>query len=116
MMKIFKHKPYLRDDILSEHKEKLIHIEQEITKQLTDYENFDGIDFCDVNAGGIQIRGHHKQINGYTYGKQPTIKYDFSNYLECIDEFVQMWKEYDTPNKVRDEQWFIEQGEKYGWD
>ena len=116
MMTIFKHKPYLRDNILNEHNDKLIHIEQVITNQLTEYENFDGIDFCDVSASGIQIRGHHKQINEYTYGKQPTIKYDFSNYLECIDEFVEMWKEYDTPKNVRDEQWFIKQGEMYGWD
>jgi hypothetical protein len=69
----FKHVPYLKEEILVEHKDQLLHIENEITKQLNEYPNFEGIDFCDVSAGGIQIRGHHKQIKGYTYGKQLTI-------------------------------------------
>ena len=52
-----------------------MYIESQINKCLCGFENFQGIDFCNVGAGGIQIRGHHKQIKGFTYGSQPTIKY-----------------------------------------
>jgi len=112
----FKYKPYLSEEIITEHMDELTQIEKEVTERLKDFPNFTGIDFCNVGAHGIQIRGHHKEIKRYTYGTQPTIKYDFSNYLDCIQEFVGMWKEYDTPEKIRNEKLFIADGEKYGWD
>lgn len=112
----FRYKPFLKLDILEEHKEQLMYIEKEINNQLLYFENFQGIDFCDVSAGGIQIRGHHKKIKGYTYGSQPTIKYDFSNVEQVIYEFVEMWKERDNPTSVNKNLSFIRWGEKYGWD
>lgn len=112
----FKHTPYLSVSIIENHLQELLYIENKITEALKDFENFQGIDFCNVSAGGIQIRGHHKRIKNYTYGIQPTIKYDFSNIEECIQEFIEMWKQYDTPEKVNVELRFIEDGEKYGWD
>lgn len=75
----FRYKPYLKLEMLKEHLKDFMYIESQINKCLCGFENFQGIDFCNVGAGGIQIRGHHKQISGYTYGSQPTIKYDFSN-------------------------------------
>lgn len=113
---IFKYKPFLKEKLLTDNLDKLIYIESQIENELNEYENFKGIDFCDVSAGGIQIRGHHKEISGYTYGSQPTIKYDFSNYLDCIKQFIEMWKEHDAPEKVKSQQRFIADGEKYGWD
>lgn len=115
-LETFKHVPFLSLNILEEHLDELIYIENKINEALKSYENFEGIDFCDVHAGGIQIRGHHKQIKGYTYGDQPTLNYDFSNIEECIQEFINMWKYYDTPEKVKNELDFIADGEKYGWD
>lgn len=97
----FRHEPYLKLDILQEHLKELMYIEEEINKCLVGFENFQGIDFCDVSAGGIQIRGHHKQIKGYTYGSQPTIKYDFSNVEEVISEFIDMWRKADRSGQVR---------------
>lgn len=88
----------------------------EINTALKDYPNFDGVDFCDVGAGGIQIRGHHKQIEGYTYGSQPTIKEDLSDITEKTQEFIDMWKAEDTPTKVSKFKEFISIGKKYGWD
>lgn len=114
--KLFKHQPFLNEEILSTNLSKLLEIDKSITDQLSEYPNFDGIDFCDVSAGGIQIRGHHKEISGYTYGSQPTIKYDFSNYKECISDFIDMWKHQDNEKSVSSQKRFIEQGEKYGWD
>ena len=88
----------------------------EINTALKDYPNFDGVDFCDVGANGIQIRGHHKQIGGYTYGYQFTIKEDLSDIAEKTQEFIDMWKVEDTPAKVSKFNEFISFGEKYGWD
>jgi hypothetical protein len=111
-----KYLSYLHEEIYEKHKNDFIKIQNEITEQLKDYPNFNGIDFCDVSAGGIQIRGHHININGYSYGDQPTIEYDFSNVDECIKQFVKKWKEYDNPDNYRLFIKFIENGEKYGWD
>jgi len=116
----FKHKPYFSHGTNEKnsisHIKDYIKIENAIESQLKNYENFDGIDFCDVNANGIQIRGHHKKIKNHTYGSQPTIKYDFSNCDEAVDDFVNMWKEIDNPVSINKELSFIAAGEKYGWD
>jgi len=112
----FQHMPYVTLKTLKEHEDDLLLIESDICKLLSGFENFDGIDFCDVSANGIQIRGHHKQIKGYTYGSQPTIRYDFSNKDDIVMEFVSMWHTYDRPEKINREKVFIADGEKYGWD
>lgn len=112
----FQREPYLKDNILEKHYDKLMYIETQINEKLADFENFDGIDFCDVRAGGIQIRGFHKEIKGYTYGDQITIEYDFSNCEDAIDKFVNMWKNADTPEKVESYKDFIAAGERWGWD
>lgn len=88
----------------------------EINTALKDYPNFDGVDFCDVGANGIQIRGHHKQVKRYTYGNQLTIKEDLSNIIEVTEEFIDMWKQLDIPEKVQKFIDFLEMGKKYGWD
>lgn len=112
----FKYKPFMRVELLEKCKNTLVKIEQSINKLLSEYENFQGIDFCDVSAGGIQIRGHHAQIKGYTYGRQLTIQYDMSNSLDMVAEFVEMWRAVDTPEKIASEKLYIFEGEKYGWD
>lgn len=108
--------PYVTLDTLEKYKDQMLHIEETINKYLAGFENFEGIDFCDVYAGGIQIRGHCKQIKGYTYGGQPTIKYDFSNAEDVIWEFIKMWGEIDNTESIRSQLAFIRDGEKYGWD
>ena len=112
----FKYKPYMGEEMLVDHLEELKYIENAITERLVKFPNFTGIDFCNVGARGIQIRGHHQQIKGYTYGSQPTIKYDFSNYLDTADEFVAMWEKNDIPERIYREIAMIADGEKYGWD
>ena len=57
---MFKYRPYLSIKMLINHAEQLHKIEQDIEEGLKDNENFEGVDFCDVSAGGIQIRIHHK--------------------------------------------------------
>lgn len=108
--------PYVSQFILEKFKGEMVRIEKLINKGLEDYPNFLGIDFCDVHANGIQIRGHHKEIKGYTFGTQPTINYDFTNKNEVITEFIDMWKAHDTPEELERFKRFITDGEKYGWD
>lgn len=116
MISKFDSQPFMNIKMIEEHFEELMFIQNDIHKKLKGYENFLGIDFCNVSAGGIQIRGHHKNITGYTYGEQPTIKYDFSNIKEAISEFVNMWFEYDFDEYISREKDIIAFGEKYGWD
>lgn len=116
MISKFDFQPFMNIKMIEEHFEELMFIQNDIHKKLKGYENFLGIDFCNVSAGGIQIRGHHKNITGYTYGEQPTIKYDFSNIKEVISEFVNMWFDYDCDEYISREKDFIAFGEKYGWD
>lgn len=116
MISKFDFRPYMYIEMIEEHFKELMFIQNDIHKKLKGYENFLGIDFCNVSAGGIQIRGHHKNITGYTYGEQPTIKYDFSNIKEVISEFVNMWFDYDCDEYISREKDFIAFGEKYGWD
>lgn len=116
LLKQFDFMPYLSIEVIQDRFNDLIKIQHEINKKLAGYENFLGIDFCNVGANGIQIRGHHKEIKGYTYGLQPTIKYDFSNIDDVIKEFVEIWWEYDTQERISKEKRFIADGEKYGWD
>lgn len=115
-IKTFRYMPYLSHKCIEEHFSELLKCENFINKLLDNFENYEGIDFCDVSAGGIQVRIHHKQIKGYTYGHQHTIKYDFSN-IEDIpilvaSEFIKI----DKPEYISAELKFIKDGEKYGWD
>lgn len=107
---------FLSKEMFDEHKDDFIKIGNEIKEKLSNYPNYIGCDFCDVNAGGIQIRGHHKDIKNYTFGEQVTIKYDFSNIDKVADEFASYWKEADQPKNVSDYKRFLRMGEKYGWD
>ena len=112
----FWRKPYVSISTLEKYKGEMIRIEKLINKELVDYPNFLGIEFCDVHINGIQIRGHHKEINNYSFGLQPTIKYDFTNKNEVITEFVEMWKQHDTPENVEKYKKLIISGENHGWD
>lgn len=115
----FRHKPYVSYSILKEHKDVFINIENLVNKLLDGFENYDGIDFCDVGASGIQIRIHHKMIKGYTYGKQHTILYDFSNVadggVEMAMTVVKEFLDNDNDDSIRQELDMIADGEKYGW-
>ena len=106
---------FLKKPMLEKHKEDFERIRQRITEALKDYENFDGVNFVDVNARGIQVNGLHKKTGRY-YFHTVTIKYDFSNVDEAIEDFVNGWKHYDNPSYISDFLWFLEMGEKYGWD
>ena len=52
---------FLKKPMLEKHKEDFERIRQRITEALKEYENFDSVDFVDVNARGIQISGKNKK-------------------------------------------------------
>lgn len=106
---------YLHEDVYKEHMNDFIYINKQITNRLKDYPNFNGIDFCDVHAGGIQIRGRHKKFPTHTFGDQITIQYDFSNIEQAINDFAEMWKYFDEPDYIKEYKQFLTDGEKYGW-
>lgn len=110
------HSSYILDSYYEHYRKIFEAAIAEINEGLKEYSNFDGVDFSDVGANGIQIRGHHKEIKGRTYGTQPTIKYDLSNITDTVSEFIEMWKQEDTTQKVNDYKRFLELGDKYGWD
>lgn len=112
----FYRRPYVETKILEENKGAMVKIEREIRKGLKKYHTFKGIDFFDNHKDGIVISGHHLKVDGYVYGKQIILKYDFSNKDTVVKEFVEMWKKFDTPQRVKEYKSFIKDGKKYGWD
>lgn len=115
-IKCFDHVPLIDIQKLVANREALIDIQNKINEKLKNYPNFDSIDFCDVGANGIQIRLHHKQINGYTLSEQATLKYDLSNIEEAIDTSVNNFIAFDTEDNIKGYKEFLAEGDKYGWD
>lgn len=115
-IKCFDHVPLVDIKKLVANREALISMQNKINEKLKNYPNFDSIDFCDVGANGIQIRLHHKQINGYTLSEQATLKYDLSNMEEVIDESVENFIKFDTKDNIKGYKEFLAEGDKYGWD
>ena len=111
----FGYVPYVDTEYLIENYKTLKDIENAIDKELCRYSNYNGIDFCDVSAGGIQIRLHHKEIGGYTVGQQFTLKYDLSNLNEAIEFVVAEFKRVNTSEYIKEKKDFIRIGEATGW-
>lgn len=112
----FDYEPYLKKPLLLAFEDLLLDLQEYINKELKDYPNFLGVQFIDVSAGGIQIRGFHKDVVGYSYGRQTTIKYDMSNAYEAADEFIVSWKANDNNESLSSTLRFIKTCEEYGWD
>lgn len=115
-IKCFDHVPLIDIKKLVANREALINIQNKINEKLKNHPNFDSIDFCDVGANGIQIRLHHKQINGYTLSEQATLKYDLSNIEEAIDTSVNNFIAFDTEDNIKGYKEFLAEGDKHGWD
>lgn len=105
---------YLRG--YKDRKEDFDKIRQMIADKLKNFPDFNGVDFADVRAGGIQICGKHKQIRGFYYSGMPTINYDFSNINEAVDDFVEKWKQADNPTSVEVYKKLIADCTRWGWD
>lgn len=104
---------YIKQETYDLYAEILLGIEKEITEALIGT-NFDRLDFCDVCAGGIQVRCFHKEIPCYCY-IQATLDYDMANRDELVDEFIEMWRKEDNDRTYDRYREFLDYGEKYGW-
>lgn len=106
---------YLKYEWIKQHRDELLKLKKELDKLVEKYENLVGYDFCDVSAGGVQVRLKHKEIKNYTFGRQITIKYDCSNINEVLDLVEKAWVEDDTEENVNFDKRMIADCEKWGW-
>lgn len=106
---------HLSESTIFKYKDKLTKIDEEIHALLADCPNFHGIDFTE-DSHGINMRGHHIEIPRYPYGSEVKLNKDLSYSEECVQRFVQEWREEDNPRTFRMYFDFLKDGEKYGWD
>ena len=90
-------------------------LRETLAHELSDCPNFVGVDFCDVGAGGVQVRGHHKDVSSHVYC-HVTLPYDFSNVAQVVEEFIAAWRAADNPEYLHYYQYFLAEGKKWGWD
>ena len=110
----FDNQPFLNDDYQNQYF-KLILAQEKVKNRLKDRPNFAGITFSDVSAGGIQIKASNKQVP-YITMSDATIKYDFSNIDEAVDECVEGFVKTDNEKSIKSALQFYNDGCKYGWD
>ena len=89
----------VRDEFPWDFAARLEIIRRDIGKALAGCEKFDGILFCDVSGGGINIQLLHKDTPGYSVGEQVQINYDFSNWVSIVGDAVAAWNDTDEINK-----------------
>ena len=107
---------YADEQEIDEHINEVERIITEINAELIKHETFDRIDFCDVSAGGIQIRLFTKAMPCASIGEQKTILHDWSNVDEVIRDVIAEYEYRDTPENIQSFVDFIDFGNKYGWD
>ena len=105
--------PFLSDDYQNQYF-KLVLAQEKAKNMLKDRPNFVGIIFNDVGASGIQIQAKNKQVPINI--SDATIKYDFSNIDEAVDECVKSFIETDNEKSITSALQFYNDGCKYGWD
>lgn len=109
----FDYTPYLSRTYEDKYLE-LVRAQNIVNERLKDYEDYGGVRFSDVSAGGIQMT----PVNNKTPISlaSATIKYDFSNVDEAIDEAVRDFIKTDNEKEIKYANSFYEDGMKYGWD
>lgn len=75
----FHKRPFIKREFLTKIKPELIELQYVISIIFDGHEEFDGVRFSDVSAGGIQV---------YAAGYHETIKYDLSNKVSVIGSFI----------------------------
>lgn len=109
----FDHVPYLSKVYENKYPE-LVRAQNIVNERLKDHENYGGVRFSDVSASGIQMT----PVNNKTPISlaSATIRYDFSNVDEAIDEAVRDFIKADNEKEIKYANRFYEDGMKYGWD
>ena len=109
----FDYVPYLSKVYENKYPE-LVRAQNIVNERLKDHENYGGVRFSDVSASGIQMT----PVNNKTPISlaSATIRYDFSNVDEAIDEAVRDFIKTDNEKEIKYANHFYEDGMKYGWD
>lgn len=109
----FDYAPYLSKVYENKYSE-LVRAQNIVNERLKDYEDYGGVRFSDVSASGIQMT----PVNNKTPISlaSATIRYDFSNVDEAIDEAVRDFIKTDSEKEIKYANRFYEDGMKYGWD
>lgn len=110
----FDNQPFLSDDYKDQYF-KLVLAQEKVKSRLKNRPNFASITFNDVGASGIQIQAKNKQVP-YISISDATIKYDFSNIDEAVDECVKGFIETDNEKSTTSALQFYNDGCEYGWD
>lgn len=79
----FANRPHIKVELLQRIKPTLLQINDALDRLFEDYKDFNGVRFCDVGANGIQI---------YAAAHMETLKYDLSNKIELLKEFISAYK------------------------
>ena len=110
----FDNLPFLNDDYQNQYF-KLVLAQEKVKSRLKDRPNFAGVMFSDVSAGGIQIKASNKQVP-YISMSDATIKYDFSNIDEAVDDVVNQFLSTDNEENIKSANDFFKTSMEYGWD
>ena len=110
----FDNPPFLNDDYQNQYF-KLVLAQEKVKDRLKDRPNFAGVMFSDVSAGGIQIKASNKQVP-YITMSDATIKYDFSNIDEAVDDVVNQFLSTDNEENIKSANDFFKTSMEYGWD
>ena len=104
----------INDDVYNKHAKEIDSSLLELCKKLGSIIN--SIVFSDVHAGGIQMGGclRAEGCSEYIYD-DVTIRYDWSNFKECIKLFEKKFTNIPKQN-VDYFNDFVKAGEEYGWD
>ena len=109
----FDYTPYLSKAYENKYPE-LVRAQNIVNERLKDHKNYGGVRFSDVSASGIQMT----PVNNKTPISlaSATIRYDFSNVDEAIDEAVRDFIKTDNEKEIKYANRFYQDGMKYGWD
>ena len=118
-MKLFENIVGLEKSKVEGYQKKADDIRVAIENKMDSFENFDSISISsgkDDDAIILSIHSINKKIKGYFFGK--CVKVNMDNYTveEVIDRFEKNWLEFDTPEKIKERNDFINLGNKFGWD
>lgn len=118
-MKLFENIVGLEKSKVEDYQKKANEIRVAIENKMNSFENFDSISISsgkDDDATVLSIYSFNKKIKGYFFGKR--IKVNMNNYTveEVVEKFEKNWIEFDTPEKIKDKNDFINLGNKFGWD
>lgn len=101
--------------VLTDNKETIDYIMEEIRLQLRNRETFKDVIAQDLNYT-VRICGILTTVPSYVYYSIEISEDDLLDTQKVVDLFVNGWCKSDGQENVREFQQFIEYGKRWGWD